>query len=238
MHSVLIVLPVYNEESILRKSITTLNDFLQDKDEYDWKIMIANNSSQDGTGDIGRMLASEYPLVEYLNIPKKGVGIAVRTAWEQTDCDFVNYMDIDLSTSLESLIPSIDLLVKGADIVVANRFHKDSRIERCLKREIVSRSYNMIIKLTLQTNFNDAHCGFKTARREAAQSLLPYIEDEGFFFAAEFLFYGEKLGYKIIEIPVVWEEDPNSKANILKDAYDDFRGLYRMRFRNKLNMKK
>ena len=234
--SVLIVLPVYNEENILFEKVRELTAFLRDHDQYEWKVVIADNNSDDMTGSIASDLASQDSLVQYLHIPQKGVGIAVRTAWEQADCDYVSYMDIDLSTSLEAIFRAIDLLKEGADIATANRFDKNSNIDRCLKREIVSRCYNMILRTLLRTRLRDAHCGFKAARREVAQNLMNYTEDNGFFFAAEFLFYGENLGHKIAEFPVTWMEDLNSKANILRDAYDDFCGIYRLIFNNKLNM--
>jgi len=232
--SALIVLPVYNEEKVLRKSVQILTDFLHSHDRYEWKIVIADNNSKDRTGEIGRALESKNPLVHYIHIPRKGRGIALRTAWSQTDCDFVSYMDIDLSTGLDALIRAVDLLREGADIVVGNRLAKDSNTTRCLKREFISRSYNAVIKLSLGTRFKDAHCGFKTGRRDVVQRILPYIEDNEWFFDTEFLFYGEKLGYKIVEIPVTWIEDPDTKAKIFKDARDDIRGLSRLRFHNKL----
>src|SRR4030065_984550 len=117
-----------------------LTDFLRNHDRYEWKIVIADNNSQDSTGEIGRLLESENPLVQYIHIPRKGRGIALRTAWSQTDCDFVSYMDIDLSTGLDALIRSIDLLRDGADIVVGTRLSKDSKTTRSLKREFISRS--------------------------------------------------------------------------------------------------
>lgn len=231
----LVVLPVYNEEKALRKGVMTLSSFLKDYDRYSWRIVIADNNSNDRTGEIGRELEAENPLVQYLYIPRKGRGIALRTAWEQTDCDFVSYMDIDLSTGLDALIRAVDLLYAGADIVVGNRLASDSKITRSFKREFISRSYNVVIRLALGTRFNDAHCGFKTGRREVVQKILPYIHDNEWFFDTEFLFYGEKLGHKIVEIPVTWIEDPDTKAKIFKDAYDDLRGLYRLRIRNNLN---
>jgi glycosyltransferase involved in cell wall biosynthesis len=233
--TVLVVIPVYNEEKVLRKSVETLTDFLRNHDRYIWKIVIADNNSVDSTGEIGRIIASENPIVEYLHIPRKGRGIALRTAWGQTDCDFLSYMDVDLSTGLDTLMNAVDLLNRGEDIVVGNRLDKRSEVERCLKREIVSRSYNLVIKVSLGTHFNDAHCGFKTGRREVIQKLLPYIDNNEWFFDTEMLFYAEKLGFRIREIPVVWKEDPDTKAKIFKDAYDDLRGLYRLKFRNKLN---
>jgi glycosyltransferase involved in cell wall biosynthesis len=232
--TVLIVLPVYNEEKMLRQSIETLTAFLSDYGRYEWRIVIADNNSQDSTGDLGRKIELENPLVQYLYISRKGRGIALRTAWELTECDFVSYMDIDLSTSLDALIRAIDFLKEGADVVVGNRLDKNSSVTRSLKREFISRSYNAVIKLALGTHFRDAHCGFKTGRREVVQKLLLYIEDNEWFFDTELLYYCEKLGYKIVEIPVTWDEDTDTKAKIFKDARDDLRGLYRLRFHNKL----
>lgn len=233
----LIVLPVYNEEKAVRKGVETLLTFLDGYDRYDWKVIIADNNSNDRTAEIGRELASEYPIVKYLHIPRKGRGIALRTAWEQADTDYVSYMDIDLSTGLDALIKALDTLSNGADIAVGTRLSRDSNTTRCLKREFVSRSYNIVIKLSLGTHFNDAHCGFKTGHREVVQKILPYIDDNEWFFDTEFLFYGEKLGYSIKEIPVTWIEDPDTKAKIFKDAYDDLCGLYRLRFHNNLGKK-
>lgn len=237
MPSVLVVLPVYNEEKALPGCVRTLTEFLSDYKNYKWQIVIADNNSNDRTGIIGRELASEMPDVGYLFIPRKGRGIALKTAWSQTDCDFVSYMDVDLSTELNALIRAVEILRDGADVVVGNRLDKDSVIKRSLKREFVSRSYNVVIKLMLRSRFHDAHCGFKTGRREVVQRILPYIEDNEWFFDTEFLFYAERLGYKIVEIPVTWIEDPDTKAKIFKDAYDDLRGLYRLRFHNKLGKK-
>jgi len=233
--SALVVLPVYNEEKALLKGVDTLTDFLRNYDNYDRKIVIADNNSKDRTGEIGREIESKNPLVKYLYIPRKGRGIALRTAWEQTDSDYISYMDIDLSTGLDALIRAMDLLNAGADIVVGNRLAKDSNTTRCLKREFISRSYNIVIKTALGTHFHDAHCGFKTGRREVVQKILPYITDNEWFFDTEFLFYAERLGHRIVEIPVTWIEDPDTKAKIFKDARDDLRGLYRLRFHNTLN---
>jgi len=236
--SALVVLPVYNEEKALLKGVNELTTFLSGYDRYEWKIVIADNNSTDRTGEIGRAIESENPLVTYLYIPRKGRGIALRTAWEQTDCDFVSYMDIDLSTGLDALIKAMDLLNEGNNIAVGTRLSKDSNTTRSLKREFISRSYNIVIKLALGTHFHDAHCGFKTGRREVVQKILPYIAVNEWFFDTEFLFYAEKLGHNIVEIPVTWIEDPDTKAKIFKDAYDDLRGLYRLRFHNRLNRRR
>lgn len=232
--SVLVVIPVYNEERALLESMSTLQTFLKYHDNYTWKIVIADNNSKDGTGDIGQILARQYDNLQYLFIPRKGRGIALRTAWGSTDCDFVSYMDVDLSTSMKGLIRAVDLLSSGKPIVVGNRLHAESGIKRSLKREFVSRSYNIVIRLALGTHFHDAHCGFKTARRDVAQRLLRYVEDNEWFFDTEFLFYGERLGYEITEIPVIWIEDLNTKAKIFKDAKDDLQGLWRLKFHHRL----
>ena len=150
--SALVVLPVYNEEKGLRRGVETLTSFLKNYDRYEWRVVIADNNSNDRTEEIGCALESENPLVQYLHISRKGRGIALRTAWEQTDCDFVSYMDIDLSTGLDALIKAMDVLREGADIAVGTRLSKESHTTRCVKREFLSRSYNIVIKMSLRTH--------------------------------------------------------------------------------------
>ena len=96
------------------------------------------------------------------------------------------------------------------------------------KRELISRSYNLLLKLTLQGRFSDAQCGFKALRRDAAAKLLPLIEDNEWFFDTELLVTAERLGLRIGEVPVDWVDDPDSRVQIVSTAKDDLRGVWRM----------
>jgi hypothetical protein len=139
-------------------------------------------------------------------------------------------MDADLSTELEAFPPMIEALVTGAyDLATGSRLLKPTLTKRCLKREVVSRCYNRLVKTMLNTHFSDAQCGFKAITRGAAAHLLPLVEDTGWFFDTELLALAERLGYRIFDLPVRWNENRDSHVKVLNTAKEDVRGLWRMR---------
>jgi putative flippase GtrA len=96
------------------------------------------------------------------------------------------------------------------------------------KRELISRAYNLFLKLSLRGRFSDAQCGFKALRREAAQQLLPLVQDDEWFFDTELLITAERLGLRMSEVPVDWVDDPDSRVKILHTAISDLRGVWRI----------
>src|SRR5436305_15101905 len=108
-----IALPVLNEEQVLERSVTTLDDYLGRHSPYPWRITIADNGSTDGTWEIALRLAVACEHIHALRIDRRGRGLALRTAWSQSDADIVAYMDIDLSTGLEAFAPLIAPLAAG-----------------------------------------------------------------------------------------------------------------------------
>src|SRR5512145_3124371 len=107
----LVTIPVYNEEQALPKSIPVLHEFLsQSMPEYDWVIEIADNASIDKTPEVSKKLVEEFARVRYLRLEQKGRGRALKKSWIESDADICSYMDVDLSTNLESFPPMIDAL--------------------------------------------------------------------------------------------------------------------------------
>ncbi|MCS6800779.1 MAG: glycosyltransferase family 2 protein [Chloroflexota bacterium] len=231
MPSVEIVIPVYNEEKALPGSIAQLRAFLIERFSYPWRIVIADNASVDRTPEVGRALAAEHADVHYLRLEQKGRGRALRAAWLASTADILSYMDVDLSTNLNAFPPLIDAIVtRGYDLAIGSRLMPASRTTRSLKREVISRGYNLLIKVLFWNHFSDAQCGFKAITRQAAHELLPLVEDESWFFDTELLLRAEQHGYRIAEVPVEWIEDLDSRVNIIRTAIDDVRGLLRVRF--------
>lgn len=225
-----VVLPVYNEEKVLANSVETLRDFLHENCPYDWRIVIADNASVDATQVVGESLAERLAEVCYTRIPYKGRGRALRQTWLDSDADIVSYMDIDLSTDLSHFMPMVEALVSGqADLACGSRFKKGARVKRGLKREILSRGYISLIRLFFHSHFTDAQCGFKAATRRAVQTLVPLIENQGWFFDAELLLLADHYGFRIFEIPVKWMDDPDSRVRIVQTVAEHFIGLLRMR---------
>ena len=225
-----VTIPVYNEEKILPTSITSLHTFLAHHCRFDWEIVVANNASIDNTLEVAKHLSTELSNVRVLHLDQKGRGRALKKAWLESRADILSYMDVDLSSNLYTFPPLIEaLLSDGFDIGIGSRLLKASTTKRSLKREIISRIYNLIVKSFFQTKFSDAQCGFKAITRKAADELLPKIEDNGWFFDTELLVIGEKLGYRIFDLPVSWVEDLDSRVNIASTAIDDIKGLIRVR---------
>ncbi len=225
-----VVIPVYNEELALPRSIVILADFLKANLRNPWQIIIADNASTDRTQSVSEMLCERYPGITYLHIPQKGRGRALKAAWLDSTADIVSYMDVDLSTALLHFPRLIASLEQGYHVAIGSRLSRGSRITRSLKREIVSRSYNMLIKSMFWTPFNDAQCGFKALTRETAEAIGPHIKNDNWFFDTELLIIAAKRGYKINQVPVKWDDDPNSSVNISGTAVEDIKGLLRLRF--------
>lgn len=226
-----VVIPVLNEEQDLPKSVVTLRQFLEDHSPYPYRIVIADNGSTDRTPDIAEMLSRKYPEVRWTRLEIRGRGRALRKAWLESDADILTYMDVDLSTGL-SAFPALVQAIgeEGYDLAIGSRLMRGSVVKkRTFKREVTSRSYNMIIKAVFFTRFSDAQCGFKAISRKAAQFLVPRVKDQGWFFDSELLILAEKGGFRIKDVPVEWVDDPDSRVRVIKTATDDLKGLLRLR---------
>lgn len=227
-----IVLPVYNEVGVLRQSVEKVLEFVSGQPQYNWHITIADNGSNDGTGPLARELEAQYEgKVEALLLTIKGRGLALKAAWTRDGADVVCYMDIDLSTDLAHLPELVARIIEGdCGVAIGTRLAKSSRTRRSLKREITSRGYVFLIRATFpRMRITDAQCGFKALSRRAADDLVPRVVNGMWFFDTELLILAHRLGYKICEVPVRWDEDPDTKVHILKTAIEDVRGLARMR---------
>ena len=229
MATVDVVIPVYNEEAALPTSVAKLREFLRDNLSLPWTIVIADNGSIDHTLAVAQELAAQYPDVTYIHLPEKGRGRALRKAWLESTADIVSYMDVDLSTDLKAFPPLVGAIADGYDVAIGSRLSSSSATKRSLKREFISRCYNLLIKAMFFTRFSDAQCGFKAMSHKAVQELVPLIVNQEWFFDTELLILAEKKGYRVKEIAVEWLEDPDTRVNIRKTVMEDLKGLWRLR---------
>ncbi len=227
-----ITIPVYNEEKELEKHITVLADYCKKNlSDYLWHITIADNASTDATRKIAEDIQRKEKNISYNHLGEKGRGRAVKKTWLASNADYCVYMDLDLSTDITHLPELIgSLRDKRYDISIGSRLAKGARVEgRTLLREITSRVLNyLFIRLVFQTHFTDAQCGFKAISRAAVKELLPFVEDNGWFFDGELLIVGEKSGYKIYEIPVHWIDNPGSTVRLLSTISEDISAMLRL----------
>jgi putative flippase GtrA len=224
-----IVVPVFNEQDVLERSVRRLHRFLADGFPFAWRIVVADNASTDATPEIAARLSRQLPEVVVLRLDRRGRGRALRAAWSASAARVVCYMDVDLSTDLRALLPLVAPLVSGhSDVAIGTRLAAGSRVVRGPKRELISRGYNRILRTALRARFSDAQCGFKAVSAGALRELLPEVRDDGWFFDTELLVLAQRHGMRIHEVPVDWIDDPDSRVAIVPTAMTDLRGVARL----------
>lgn len=224
-----VVIPVFNEETDLGPCVRRLHEHLTRTFPYPFRITIADNASTDRTPEVAAALAASVAGVRSTRLEQKGRGRALRTVWGESDAPVLAYMDVDLSTDLNALLPLVAPLISGhSDLAIGTRLARSSRVVRGAKREFISRAYNLLLRSSLSARFSDAQCGFKAIRREVATRLLPLVEDSGWFFDTELLVLAERAGLRIHEVPVDWVDDPDSTVHIARTAAEDLKGVWRV----------
>jgi len=213
----------------LEASIRRLHHYLTERFPLSWVVTIADNASVDQTWGIACRLSTELEGVRAVHLEQKGRGRALRAVWLSSTASVVSYMDVDLSTDLDALLPLVAPLLTGhSDVAIGSRLASGARVVRGPKREVISRTYNLILRATLHNGFTDAQCGFKAVRADVARALLPLVEDDGWFFDTELLVLAEHNGLRIHEVPVDWVDDPDSRVHVASTARDDLKGIWRL----------
>lgn len=212
---VLIVVPVYNEEAILEKNILELFEFcLQNLPKDNWQIIIADNKSSDQSSEIAEKLAKK-DRIEYLFIPQKGKGGAIRLAWQKFRADIYFFMDADLSVDLEALLRFLSFIKEGTcDLAIGSRSVKEARLKRTFVRKTLSYFLNLFLKIIFGSSVKDHPCGFKAVNKKVVNELLPLIKNNDWFFDTELLLWAQKRGFKIKELPVKESGRPCRKSKI------------------------
>jgi putative flippase GtrA len=224
-----IVVPVRNEEHDLALSVRRLVSYLREGFPFTARVTIADNGSTDGTWAVADRLARDFDEVRAVRIEQPGRGRALRAVWSQSDAEVLAYMDVDLSTDLNALLPLVAPLLSGhSDVAIGTRLARGSRVIRGPKRELISRCYNLLLHACMGARFSDAQCGFKAIRRDQARTLLPLTQDTGWFFDTELLVLAERAGLRIHEIPVDWIDDLDSRVDVVATALADLRGMVRL----------
>jgi glycosyltransferase involved in cell wall biosynthesis len=195
-----VVIPCYNEVAVLEGSVLRSLQLFDANPQYQWRLVVADNGSNDGTSELARRLESEHPgRVKALVLTIKGRGLALKEAWTTSEADIVAYMDVDLSTDIEHLPRLIDMIAAdGCDLAIGTRLAKGSKTKRSVKREITSRGYVFLIRATFpRLKISDAQCGFKALSRKAVRALVPDIENRMWFFDTELLVLAHRRGFRI-----------------------------------------
>lgn len=215
-----IVFPVLNEERRLEKGIHATEKFLQENKDIDAIVTIADNGSTDRTLELIEQLALQYDNIRYISLKERGFGLAFREAVKQNDCDIIGYVDVDLSTDITYLKDVMRGFAKHPkiDVIKGNRLSAKSQVNgRKMTRNITSMGLDFLIKLCFLVRVSDTMEGFQFFRKACIDDLITISSDDnGWFYCAELLIRGEKKGYRIVELPVVWNDDYDTKVDVVK----------------------
>lgn len=235
-----ITIPVLNEEKTLKMQMFKIVAFL-DKEcvKYgDVSIVIADNGSSDRTQELAIELSKQNSRIRYLRLEKKGVGLALKASWLSSTADIVGYMDLDLATDLKHLHQVFDALLNNDyQMVTGTRLAKESIvIGRSPLRNFTSKVFNKILNFKFNGSFTDGMCGFKFLKRNILNNLMEYgANNDGWFFSTELLVVADYKNYKLLDLPVIWIDDPNSKVKIIKLAIEYLKAMNALK--NKLENK-
>ena len=223
-----IIIPAYNEESRLPNTLEQVFAFLEGED-YPAEVIVVENGSSDQTLSLAQELTKKYPDLRVLHNEKAGKGLAVRTGIFAATGEYRIFCDADFSMPVEEIRrfipPNLD-----KDIVIASREVEGAvRYDEPNFRHFTGRIFNLLIRLLALPKLHDTQCGFKGFRAEVAEDIFQYQHIEGWAFDVEILFIARMRGYEIVELPIPWYYNDESKINVFRDSFRMFLDLIKIR---------
>lgn len=208
------IIPAFNEEERLPQTLAKSIEYLK-RQSYDSEIIVVDDGSSDKTVNIAEEALKDFPYKVIKNDTNHGKGYSVRKGMLAADGDYRLFSDADLSTPIEELENLLGELQSGADIAIGSRGlpGSDLVVRQPLFRELMGRTFNIIVQILLIPGIKDTQCGFKLFTANAADKVFSIQKIDGWAFDVEALFIARKLGLSISEIPVRWLNSAESRVN-------------------------
>jgi dolichyl-phosphate beta-glucosyltransferase len=216
-----VIVPAYNEERRIGPTLVALEAFLRARGET-WEVLVVDDGSRDATASLVTEFASAHPGFALVRLPvNRGKGAAVREGLARSRARRVLFTDADLSTPLEELDAMDRALADGADVVIASRALRESRLEirQAWYREQMGKAFNRFVRLLTGIPFRDTQCGFKLLRGEEARALAAEMREDGFSFDVELILLARRRGLAVHELPVRWRNDAGSRVSAVRDSW-------------------
>ncbi len=224
-----VVIPAYNEESRLPSTLDTVFEFLRAQ-PYDAEVLVVENGSQDGTIEAARAYEGRFPNYRLLCETARGKGLAVRRGMLEAVGEYRFICDADLSMPIEEVNRFLPPELEAFDIAIASRELPGSvRYGEPLHRHLIGRVFNNLVRFLAVPGFQDTQCGFKCFRAPVAEDLFSVQQLTGMGFDVELLFVALKRGYEVVEIPIPWYYDPDSRVRLLDDSLNMLGDIFRIR---------
>jgi len=224
-----IIIPAHNEENRLPGTLEQMFHFLEQQ-SFSYEVVVVENGSGDRTFEIAREFADRHPAFHVIQNDSRGKGLAIRRGVREARGDYIFFCDADLSMPVEEIVKFIPPQRDSIDIAIASREAPGShRINEPYYRHLTGRVFNTLIRWLVLPGLQDTQCGFKCIRAEVARDVYPYQTLTGWAFDVELLYIARLHGYKILEIPINWYFNADSKISIFRDSPRMFLDLLMIR---------
>ncbi len=224
-----IVIPAFNEEHRLPKTLRRVIGFAQGLDSRT-EVLVVDNASTDRTPEIARAAAADHDNVSLLHEPARGKGAAVRKGMLKARGEYLLVCDADLATPIEEIGKFLPPVLCDYDVAIASRQAPGAvRHEEPWYRHLMGRAFNLIVRLLAVPGIQDTQCGFKCFRREAARALFSVQTVDGWAFDVEVLHIAQRWGYRIVEVPIHWYYGEGSRVSPLRDSWNMLWEIFRIR---------
>jgi dolichyl-phosphate beta-glucosyltransferase len=226
-----VVIPAFNEEARIGASLNAVRAYLESR-PYASEIIVVDDGCRDRTCEVAAACLNGRCGDQILRrAENRGKGFSVAEGVSASRGRFVLFSDADLSTPIEEVEKLLPLLDRNFDIVIGSRAlpESDIRIRQSRFREGMGKTFNFFVRLLVLRGIKDTQCGFKLFRREAARDIFPRIKTHGFSFDVEALFVARRRGWRIAQVPVVWNNSPQSKVRLFRSSASMFLDLWRIR---------
>ncbi len=227
-----IVIPCYNEEQRLPRTIEQIERYLDDH-RMSYELILVDDGSTDGTRLVMDEAAARNPAVRVEALPvNRGKGRALAEGVAIARGAQVLVTDADLSTPIEELEQLDAALAAGAGVAIASRAVKGARVEvsQPIYRVLMGKVFNLIVQLVLLPGIWDTQCGFKLFRADVARPVFAALTTDGFGYDPEVLYLAKRRGVRIAEGPVVWRHSTPTKVMAIRSSLDMFKHVLRVRF--------
>ena len=228
-----VVVPCYNEEQRLPRTIELIERYLDARAEP-YELILVDDGSVDGTRKVMDEAAARHAAVKIVALPKnRGKGRALAEGVQVSRGETVLVTDADLSTPIDELPKLEAALAKGAGVAIGSRAVRGSRVELAqpIYRVLMGKVFNLIVQAVLLPGIWDTQCGFKLFRGDIARDVFAGLTTDGFGYDPEVLYLAKKKGMRIAEVPVVWRNSAPTKVSAVRSSLDMFRHVLRVRFR-------
>jgi dolichol-phosphate mannosyltransferase len=195
------VIPAYNEEGSIEDALGTLDETVKSK-KLQYEIVVVDDGSKDKTLSKAMTYASKNGHVKVVSYTKNlGKGYAVKKGFMQAVGEVVIFVDSDLDINLKGISRYVEALQHG-DIVIASKWHPQSVVEMPLVRRLLSRGFNLLVRLMTGVKLRDTQAGLKAMKKSALKSVFPRLSVERYAFDVELLIVANLYGLKVVEMPV------------------------------------